>query len=164
MDILHIFAILITLTAVFSYLNHRFIGLPVTIGVMLAALLMSLLLQLLSGLGIDIERPVARLLQSIDFNKTVLEGMLSFLLFAGALHVNINDLSEQKGSIGLLATFAIAVAVKKGSNSKKHLLTLALYQYCIGDSAMTIEQMSEFFGWCTILNIAMLAIAAAIVI
>ena len=104
MDILHIFAILITLTAVFSYLNHRFIGLPVTIGVMLIALLTSLLLQLVSSLGFDIEQPAALLLQSIDFNKTVLQGMLSFLLFAGALHVNINDLSAQKGSIALLAT------------------------------------------------------------
>ena len=104
MDILHIFAILITLTAVFSYLNHRFIGLPVTIGVMLIALVLSLLLHLARSGGVDIEQPAATLLKSIDFNKTVLQGMLSFLLFAGALHVNINDLSEQKGSIALLAT------------------------------------------------------------
>ena len=110
MDILQIFAILITLTAVFSYLNHRFIGLPVTIGVMLIALLMSLLLQLLSGVGVDIEQAVARILHSIDFNKTVLQGMLSFLLFAGALHVNINDLSEQKGSIALLATVGTLIS------------------------------------------------------
>ena len=104
MDIFPILALLITLTAVFSYLNHRFVGLPVTIGVMLIALLMSLLLLLLSSLGVSIEHSVARFLQSVDFNKTVLQGMLSFLLFAGALHVNINDLSEQKGSIALLAT------------------------------------------------------------
>ena len=110
MDILQIFAILITLTAVFSYLNHRFIGLPVTIGVMLIALLMSLLLQLLSGVGVDIEQAVARILHSIDFNKTVLQGMLSFLLFAGALHVNINDLSAQKGSIALLATVGTLIS------------------------------------------------------
>ena len=104
MDILHIFAILITLTAVFSYLNHRFIGLPVTIGVMLIALVLSLLLHLARSVGVNLEQPAATLLKSIDFNKTVLQGMLSFLLFAGALHVNINDLSEQKYSIALLAT------------------------------------------------------------
>ena len=92
MDLFNIIAILITLTAVFSYVNHRYIGLPVTIGVMLIALSLSLALNLLGALGFGLKQHAAVLLSSIDFNKTLLQGMLSFLLFAGALHINIDDL------------------------------------------------------------------------
>ena len=104
MDLFNILAILLTLTALFSYLNHRYIGLPVTIGVMLIALSMSLLLNLLGSFGLDLEEQAERMLREIDFDKTLLHGMLSFLLFAGALHINLNDLAERKWSISLLAT------------------------------------------------------------
>ncbi|MCZ6781544.1 MAG: cation:proton antiporter, partial [Nitrospirae bacterium] len=104
MDLFNILAILLTLTALFSYLNHRYIGLPVTIGVMLIALSMSLLLNLLGSFGLDLEEQVERMLREVDFDKTLLHGMLSFLLFAGALHINLNDLAERKWSISLLAT------------------------------------------------------------
>ena len=104
MDLFDILAILLTLTALFSYLNHRYIGLPVTIGVMLIALSMSLLLNLLGSFGLDLEEQVERMLREVDFDKTLLHGMLSFLLFAGALHINLNDLAERKWSISLLAT------------------------------------------------------------
>lgn len=104
MDLFNILAILLTLTALFSYLNHRYIGLPVTIGVMLIALSMSLLLNLLGSFGLDLEQQAERMLREIDFDKTLLHGMLSFLLFAGALHINLNDLAERKWSISLLAT------------------------------------------------------------
>ncbi|MCH7566110.1 MAG: sodium:proton antiporter [Nitrospirae bacterium] len=104
MDLFNILAILLTLTALFSYLNHRYIGLPVTIGVMLIALSMSLLLNLLGAFGLDLEQQAERMLREIDFDKTLLHGMLSFLLFAGALHINLNDLAERKWSISLLAT------------------------------------------------------------
>ena len=103
MDLFDILAILITLAAGFSYLNHRFFGLPVTIGVMLIALSMSLLLHAVNHFGLNLEQPAQAWLSSIDFNKTLLHGMLSFLLFAGALHININDLIDQKWTIGSLA-------------------------------------------------------------
>jgi len=104
MDIIHVFAILITITALFSYINLRYVGLPVSIGVMVIALGLSLLVNALSWCGFHLEDPVQGFLQQIDFDKTLLQGMLSFLLFAGSLHININDLSEKKWSIGLLAT------------------------------------------------------------
>ena len=104
MDIIHVFAILITVTAIFSYINLRYVGLPVSIGVMVIALGLSLLVNALSWSGFHLEAPVRNFLQQIDFDKTLLQGMLSFLLFAGALHININDLAEQKWSIGVLAT------------------------------------------------------------
>ncbi len=110
MDLFTILAILITLAAVFSYLNHRYIGLPVTIGVMLIALVMSLMLNLLGSFGLGLKQQAELLLGSVDFSKTLLHGMLSFLLFAGALHIDINDLTELKWSIGSLATVGTLVS------------------------------------------------------
>ncbi|MFC1884386.1 cation:proton antiporter [Thermodesulfobacteriota bacterium] len=110
MDLFNILAILITLTALFSYINHRFIGLPVTIGVMLISLLLSLLLIFLDSLGFDLKQYARILLDSISFDKTLLHGMLSFLLFAGALHINISDLMERGWSIGTLATLGTLIS------------------------------------------------------
>lgn len=104
MSFFEIIAILLTLSAVFSYINHRYIGLPVTIGVMIIALAMSVVLNLLGYAGIELEGQVRAMLEDVHFDKTLLQGMLSFLLFAGALHVNINDLAERKWAIGSLAT------------------------------------------------------------
>jgi CPA1 family monovalent cation:H+ antiporter len=107
MKLFNILAILITLSATFSYLNHRFIRLPTTIGLMVIALLVSLGLIALSRLGIGLEEDAQRLLANIDFDETLLHGMLSFLLFAGALHVNLSDLARQKWIISLLATLGV---------------------------------------------------------
>ena len=104
MDLITIIAILITLTALFSYLNHRFIGLPTTIGVMFIALLVSLLLIVLNAFGLGLHAHARRILSGIQFDKTLLQGMLSFLLFAGALHINLDDLLARKWSIAILAT------------------------------------------------------------
>ncbi len=104
MTFFEIIAILLTLSAVFSYINHRYIGLPVTIGVMIIALTMSVVLNLLGYVGIELEGQVRAMLVEVHFDKTLLQGMLSFLLFAGALHVNINDLADRKWAIGSLAT------------------------------------------------------------
>jgi len=110
MGLFNIIAILITLSAVFSYINYRYIRLPTSIGLMLIALLMSLSLIVLNRLGLDLAPQVTLLLESIDFSEVLMHGMLSFLLFAGALHVNINDLARQKWVITLLATFGVVVS------------------------------------------------------
>ncbi len=110
MSLFHILAVLLTAAAVFSYINHRFLGLPTTIGIMLIALVFSLVLNLLGSVGIQLEHEVEVMLGSIDFDETLLHGMLSFLLFAGALHVNLNDLSQQRGIIFVLATFGVVAA------------------------------------------------------
>ena len=108
MDILNTISILLTLAAVFSYLNYRYIKLPTTIGIMLISLILSLLLIISSKLGIfDISDQVTVLIASIDFHTALINGMLSFLLFAGALHINLNDLSKQKWVILILATVGI---------------------------------------------------------
>jgi len=105
MKLFNILAILITLSAGFSYLNHRFIRLPNTIGLMVIALLVSLGLAALGPFGFGLQEDAHRLLASID--ETLLHGMLSFLLFAGALHINLESLARQKYIIGLLATFGV---------------------------------------------------------
>ncbi len=111
MAALHTFALIITLAALFSYLNHRYLQLPNTIGLMLIGLALSLLLIGLSAAGLPIIRQIAQeLVGHIDFNTTLMHGMLSFLLFAGALHVNINDLARQKWVIFILATAGVMVS------------------------------------------------------
>jgi CPA1 family monovalent cation:H+ antiporter len=107
MNLFHILALLLTIAALFSYLNHRFLKLPTTIGIMLIALLFSLALLLLEPLVEGIADKVELMLKSVDFDAAVLHGMLGFLLFAGALHVNLADLAEQRGMIGFLATFGV---------------------------------------------------------
>lgn len=107
MKLFNILAILITLSAGFSYINHRFIRLPTTIGLMAIALLASLGLIALGPLGFGLKEDARLLLNSIDFDETLLHGMLSFLLFAGALHVNLADLARQKYIIGILATLGV---------------------------------------------------------
>ncbi|MDZ4343955.1 MAG: cation:proton antiporter [Candidatus Binatia bacterium] len=110
MSIFNILSILLTLSAVFSYINHRYIGLPTTIGLMVIALLMSLGLIGLSHLGISLEESAAAMLRSIDLNETLLHGVLSFMLFAGALHIDINDLAREKWVVGTLATVSVLIS------------------------------------------------------
>ena len=107
MSIFEILAVLVTFTAAFSFLNHRYLGLPTTIGVMLIALVFSLALIGLHQLGFVIDEQVASILERIDFNKALLHGMLSYMLFAGALHVNLEDLVKQKWVIATLATVGV---------------------------------------------------------
>ena len=110
MSLIETITILVCLSAVFSYVNHRYIKLPVTIGLMAIALVMSLVLLLLGKLGYGIQAEAESFIRSIDFDETLLHGMLSFLLFAGALHINLDDLLEQKWFIGTLACLGVMVS------------------------------------------------------
>ena len=107
MSLFEIISVLVTLSAFFSYLNYRFIGLPTTIGLMAFALLVSLVLASAGPLTDGIENDVRALLASINFDQTLLHGMLSFLLFAGALHVNLSDLRAQAWAVSVLASFSV---------------------------------------------------------
>jgi CPA1 family monovalent cation:H+ antiporter len=101
---INILAVLLSLSAVLSYLNHRFLRLPTTIGLMVIALVISLGLLASGPLGGGMGHAVKAMLRSIDLEEALLHGMLGFLLFAGALHVNLADLAQQRGVIALLAT------------------------------------------------------------
>jgi monovalent cation:H+ antiporter, CPA1 family len=110
MELFDIIAVLVTLAALFSYINERWCKLPATIGLMLIALLFSLLL-IVAGLFVPAVTDKAEtIVGSIDFNETLMHGMLGFLLFAGALHVNLNDLAKQKWLIAGLASAGVVVS------------------------------------------------------
>jgi CPA1 family monovalent cation:H+ antiporter len=108
---LNLVALLVTLTALFSYINHRFIKLPTAIGVMVLALVLSLILMSLGELGYaPVEQRAAAIIGGIDFNQVLMQGMLSLLLFAGALHVNLEELAQNKWPIGILATVGVVAS------------------------------------------------------
>jgi CPA1 family monovalent cation:H+ antiporter len=108
---LNIIAILLVLTAAFSYVNHRFLKWPMTVGVMAIALVVSLAVVALDELGIATPRGEEhRLLASIDFSEVLMQGMLSFLLFAAALHVEINPLRRVAWQVGALAVLGTALS------------------------------------------------------
>ncbi|MFH1699595.1 MAG: sodium:proton antiporter [Candidatus Zixiibacteriota bacterium] len=104
MNIFIIFSVFITIAALASYINYRFIKLPSTIGLMVIGLVMSLGIIGLDIIGVDILHPAEELIKSVDFSETLMKGMLSFLLFAGAIKININDLAKQKFVVSALAT------------------------------------------------------------
>ena len=104
MDILTIISVLISLSAVFSFINYRYFRLPRTIGLMLFALVLSIALIVIGRTGWDVREQATVLIQRIDFNRLLLQGMLGFLLFAGALHVEANELLQHKWIIFTLAT------------------------------------------------------------
>ena len=99
------------LTAIFSYVNYRFLHMPTTIGVMFVSLMLSLCFVTVSWLGLDFgQEKITEILQSIDFNETLLHGMLAFLLFAGAMHIKLEDLNGQKWAIAILATAGVLIS------------------------------------------------------
>jgi len=110
MGLFQVLAILVTLTAIFSFLNYRYLRLPNTIGVMSIALVLSLIVLILGKLGLGVELWATDFLGQIDFSQFLLHGMLSFLLFSGALSVNLGDLFQNRWVIGLLATGGVLLS------------------------------------------------------
>lgn len=110
MELLDLIATLISLSALFAYINARWLKLPTTIGLMVIALVFSLSLVLLGLWFPEMEQRAERIVASIDFSDTLMHGMLGLLLFAGALHINLSDLAQQKWLIGLLASMGVALS------------------------------------------------------
>ena len=115
MEPFEIIAILMTLAAMLAYVNHRFLRMPQTIGLMLLSLALAVVLVVLGqiggGLGRSVKEAAETLMRrEIDFPAVLLHGMLSLLLFAGALHVRLEDLLESKWSISILATAGVVAS------------------------------------------------------
>lgn len=103
--------ICLVLTALFAYVNHKYVGLPTTIGVMGIAQVFSFCLFGLNYLGIGaLHQYEVSLLSSIDFSQVLMEGMLSLLLFAGALHVDLSELKAYSWQILVLAVFGTVLS------------------------------------------------------
>ncbi|SFI67350.1 cation:proton antiporter [Celeribacter neptunius] len=112
MSLLQITSLLIVLAGAFGAINYLFLRLPGAIGILVVALIASL-----GVIGLDAIFPASQVEESIraqvlavDFSDALLEGMLGLLLFAGALHVKIKDLSAQWGPVFLMATLGVALS------------------------------------------------------
>jgi CPA1 family monovalent cation:H+ antiporter len=105
MNFFSLVSILITLAGITSYINYRYIKLPTTVGVMLVALVASLILVLIGPYAGGFREQAVTLVSQVDFNRVVLHGMLAFLLFAGSIHVKLDDLGREWLPISLLAVF-----------------------------------------------------------
>jgi monovalent cation:H+ antiporter, CPA1 family len=112
MSILDIIPIAFVMIALIGVVNYHFLNLPDTIGMLIIALAVSILVM-----GIDVLFPemsigitVRSAIISIDFQKTLMHGMLSFLLFAGALHVDLDELMQRKAAISLMASLGVMMS------------------------------------------------------
>ncbi|TKR55075.1 sodium:proton antiporter [Allopusillimonas ginsengisoli] len=130
-------ALCLVITALLAYVNQRFIKLPTTIGVMVIALVISLCIVAASALDLDhgLRRYEESFLRTLDFSDVLMQGMLSFLLFAGALHVDLRGLWRfrwQVGSLALIGTLASTVIVGLAIWVLLPLLGLQLpFMYCL---------------------------------
>jgi CPA1 family monovalent cation:H+ antiporter len=112
LSLFQIAAILFTLAAVFGYINHRWMKLPLTIGLVIIALVASMGILLIDILlnTLEYEETVRAVLDQVDFDRTLMHGMLSFLLFAGALHVDLDRLLNWKWAILSMATVGVLIS------------------------------------------------------
>ncbi|HEX7367429.1 MAG TPA: sodium:proton antiporter [Pelobium sp.] len=110
MSLYHTFSILIVLSAVFAYLNFRYLKLPPSIGLMLIALITSVALFITGNLYAEVLYDATLLIKSFDFSELLLGSMLSFMLFAGAIHVNIEDLKKEKLPVMMFSTFSVVIS------------------------------------------------------
>jgi CPA1 family monovalent cation:H+ antiporter len=112
MNILDFIPIAFVMIALFGAVNYHFLKLPGTIGMLVIALASSALVvaadRLLPGLSIGLT--VRKAIAGIDFNKTLMHGMLSFLLFAGALHVDLGAMMKRKAAIALMASLGVVIS------------------------------------------------------
>lgn len=109
MGVLQIITILIILSALFTFINISVLKLPSTIGLMLLALGLSFTVVIL-GYFFPVVTNMAANIMKFDFSYVLLNVMLSFLLFAGALHIDLNKLAEEKWSILTLATLGVLIS------------------------------------------------------
>ncbi len=110
MDYFAIATVLIVLSAVFGYINTKFIKLPDTIGLMVITILFTFAVFILSYFDTTLLEKEIELITSIDFKTVLLDVMLSFLLFAGALHTNFQQLKIQRKPILIFATLGTLVS------------------------------------------------------
>jgi len=110
MRLFDLIAVFIVMAAGFGYLNFRLLKLPTTIGLMALSLLFSLSLFVLGAFVPAVAQQTRSVIERFDFNQVLLHGMLAFLLFAGALHIDLGDLARHKEPIALLATVGVLLS------------------------------------------------------
>ncbi|TAX22889.1 sodium:proton antiporter (plasmid) [Rhizobium leguminosarum] len=112
MSVFDLISLLLVLTAGFAWVNHRYLRLPPSIGILVMGLAASALLVLLelSIPNVSIYVDVAALVRQVDFQTTVMNGLLAFLLFAGSLHVDFSALRSRVAVVGAMATIGVLLS------------------------------------------------------
>ncbi|ACS60703.1 sodium/hydrogen exchanger (plasmid) [Rhizobium leguminosarum bv. trifolii WSM1325] len=112
MSVFDLISLLLVLTAGFSWINHRYFRLPPSIGILVMGLAASALLVLLELAipNVSIYADVAALVRQVDFQTTVMNGLLAFLLFAGSLHVDFSALRSRVAVVGAMATIGVLLS------------------------------------------------------
>ncbi|MEI7486636.1 MAG: sodium:proton antiporter [Chryseobacterium sp.] len=111
MELYYSFSALIVLASIFAYLNYRFLKLPSTIGIMVIAIVVSIIL--VSFGETFLPRTfwhLHDLMSGIDFTEVLMGAMLNFLLFAGGIHINIDDLKEQFLPVVIFSTAGVVIS------------------------------------------------------
>ena len=109
-DYFSIVAILTVISALFGYLNVRFLKLPITIGLMVITIVFTIIIIAIGQFDDTLLLRERELIRQIDFKAVLLDVMLSFLLFAGALHTNFDQLKVQRGPVLVFATLGVLVS------------------------------------------------------
>ena len=104
------FSIIFTIAALFNYVNYKWIKLPTTIGLMILSLALFIPIIISKSVFPPFYTFFCDIIVNADFKTLLLDGILSFLLFAGALHVNIATLAKEKKSIFLFATLGVLIS------------------------------------------------------
>ncbi len=110
MTLFELAALLITVAAICGFLNEKYIKMPTTIGLMFIASLFSLGLLGLGAMGSGVAEAAEKIISQIDFEEALMEGMLCFLLFAGALHMNLENLLSKARIISFMATIGVVLS------------------------------------------------------
>ena len=104
------FSVIFTIAAFFSFINYKWLKLPSTIGLMILSLLLIIPITLSKIVFPEFYKFFCDIIINADFKTLLLDGILSFLLFAGALHVNLSALAKEKKSILLFATLGVLIS------------------------------------------------------
>jgi len=107
MEYFTIISVLIVLSAIFGYINVRFLKLPITIGLMIITLVFTLIVVMIGQFDDTLFLREKAFITQIDFKTVLLDIMLSFLLFAGALHTNFAQLKIQRWPVFVFATLGV---------------------------------------------------------
>lgn len=111
MELYYSFSALIVLASIFSYLNYRFLKLPSTIGIMVIAIVVSIFLVSFGETVLPRTfGHLHNLMTGIDFTEVLMGAMLNFLLFAGGIHINIDDLKEQFVPVVIFSTAGVVIS------------------------------------------------------
>ncbi|HEY3386991.1 MAG TPA: sodium:proton antiporter [Saprospiraceae bacterium] len=111
MELYYSFSVLIVLASLFAYINHRYIKLPSAIGIMLMAIVASIIIRFAGGtLFPETTNKIFKLVSEVDFTEVLMGAMLNFLLFAGAVHVKLADLKQQRLPVLTFSTLSVILS------------------------------------------------------